>query len=58
LARLLHAASREASSAHPEMPPLKVVAVPLQHALPPKKPLRDEALRGPDGRPSEAYAIG
>ena len=55
---MLHAASREASSAHPEMPPLKVVAVPLQHALPPKKPLRDEALRGLDGRPSEAYAIG
>lgn len=58
LQSVLEGASRDTSATHPEMPPLKVVTVPLQHAFPPKKPLRDEALRGPDGRPSEAYNIG
>ena len=45
-----------ATGSHVDMPALKLKQLPIDHALLPKKPLRDEQLRGPDGRPTEAYA--
>jgi len=59
LVRFLAEVGREASSSsHAEMPPLRLLVRGLDHALPPKKPPRDESLRAPDGRPTEAYSIG
>ena len=56
--RSLTSTGREAGAAsHPEMAPLRLQALGLDHAIPPKKPPRDEALRLADGRPSESYAI-